>query len=111
MDEDSIIFRKKFDDYEVVIPDCIGPSKEEREQTAVNIDKSYLKLYEALINNHKDPNEPGDKIPASDAILIIAQCATNRILPAIGQNISHYDMKLLRNIIQRHIAEVIFIEN
>lgn len=86
---------------DVRIPDSLLPTKLMHE-TAKKFDENfYPVVYKTLVQNG---------VNESRAIDILSAIVAERISLCIGVGISSYDKKLLRNIIERHIAEILCIE-
>ena len=90
----------------VDLPDELMPS-EEMVAASKTINERYVDIYNALMS--QDGIE-GDKMSASDAIAIIAQFTVEKVALMIGDGLYEHDKMILRNIIERHIANVVYVE-
>ena len=95
--------------YDVELPDDLKPSQEMIEASK-EIDKRYVTLYNALMDNDKHGEDEGSKLSSTEAIYIISQFITEKVALMIGEDIGDYDKGLLRNIIERHVASIVFVE-
>lgn len=85
----------------IELPEEIMPDDSMRED-ARSIDEHYKKMYNDLLTL-MDAN-------ATEVILIMSQWFVERVALVVGENINDYDKSILRGVIERHIAEVVFVE-
>lgn len=86
---------------DIRIPNSLLPSNLMREAAKDIDNKFYPVLYKSLIKNG---------VSESRAVDILAAIMTEKVSLCIGEGLPEYDKRLLKNIIERHIAGIIRIE-
>lgn len=84
------------------LPDGLMPD-EQLKENAAKIDDAYRDMYKNLRVMMDDAN-------VTEVIVVMAQYFAERIALLVGENLNDYDKNVLRGVIERHIAEVVFIE-
>lgn len=84
------------------LPDGLMPD-EQLKENAAKIDDAYRDMYKHLRVMMDDAN-------VTEVIVVMAQYFAERIALLVGENLNDYDKNVLRGVIERHIAEVVFIE-
>ena len=95
---------------EIILPDEFRAKPEDIENAKIT-NQNYIKVYDALSTQHEDANDPGTKIPPTIIIAFLAKMTIERIIPSIGLGIKGRDLRLLQNILERHIAQVVFVKD
>lgn len=86
----------------VELPEEMMPDPQMVED-AKEADKDYADMYKML-------RETLPELNATETIALMAQYFTERLALLIGENINDYDKSVLRGVVERHIASVLFVE-
>ena len=92
-------------DRKIHLPEELMPDEDFNEM-AKQQDEEYRRLYRVV----RDNIECDDEYSATAAIAVLAEFTTMRVAMLIGEDLSDYDISLLRGVIERHIAQVVFVE-
>lgn len=90
------------EDSSMGIPDEIFRT-DEMVENAIETDDAYAKIYNELSGRF-------DGAKAADVISLIAKVKAEHTALFIGNGLTEYDKRLLRSIIERHIAGIVFKE-
>ena len=86
----------------VELPEEMMPD-ERLKENAKKIDEEYVNMYNHL-------RDCMDDINATEMIALMAQFFVERLALLVGENLNEYDKSILRGVLERHIAEVVFVE-
>lgn len=86
----------------VELPDFFKPDDDFIE-TAKGREREYKRMYKLLM-------DCADNITPTEAIAIIANIHVEYVALLIGTHVTEYDKQLLRGVLERSIASVVFVE-
>ena len=86
----------------VELPDELMPDQQLYDN-APKIDQAYKDMFAELRVVQPDAN-------ATELIALMAQYFVERLALMVGEHINEYDKSILRGVLERHIAEVVFVE-
>lgn len=87
----------------IELPDELKPTPKMYEM-AKQIDKEfYKKMYKMLLDNE-------EHMTPKDAIDILVEMTALKIALQIGMGLTEYDVGILRGVIERHIASILYLE-
>lgn len=87
----------------VDLPDGLMPD-DVLYENAKKIDDTYKEMYK-----HLSVVMAGEAT-TTEIIVLMAQYFTERLALLVGDNINDYDKSVLRGVLERHIAEIVFVE-
>lgn len=85
------------------LPDGLMP-EEVLYENAKKIDDAYREMYK-----HLSVVMAGEAT-TTEIIVLMAQFFTERLALLVGENLTDYDKNILRGVLERHIAEIVFVE-
>lgn len=85
------------------IPDELMPPKEMYEMAKKIDEEYYITAYEMLLEINKG-------MPPTDAIDMLSEMTAHKIALQIGSGLTGYDIRILKGVIERHIAGLIRLE-